>query len=205
MNWLAVYPEIVLLAMACVVALVDLCPRPAPRRTVTYRLTQADAGRRRGAAALVLQRRLHGLRACSGMFVADPMGHLLGLFATLAVMVTLVYARPYAAERDMLEGRAVHAGAVRAARHAGDDLGATTSWSIYLGLELMSLSLYALVALRRDHAGGDRGGDEVFRARRAGQRLPAVRHVDDVRRHRLARHRARSSRRSAPARSTARC
>ena len=43
------------------------------------------------------------------MVVADPMGHLLGLFATLAMMVTLVYARPYAAEREMLQGRAVHA------------------------------------------------------------------------------------------------
>ena len=59
---------------------------------------------------------------------------------------------------------------------------------VYLGLELMSLSLYALAALRRDHAHRHRGGDEVLRARRAGQRLPAVRPVDDVRRHRHARH-----------------
>ena len=58
--------------------------------------------------------------------------------------------------------------------------------SIYLGLELMSLSLYALVALRRDHAGVDRGGDEVLRPRRAGFRFPAVRHLDAVRRHRHA-------------------
>ena len=51
---------------------------------------------------------------------------------------------------------------------------------------------------RRRH----RGGDEVLRARRAGERLPALRPVDDVRRHRLARRSPRSSRRSAPARST---
>ncbi len=59
---------------------------------------------------------------------------------------------------------------------------------IYLGLELLTLSSYALVALRRDNAVGQRSGDEVLRARRDGQRLPAVRPVDDVRRHRLARH-----------------
>ena len=42
--------------------------------------------------------------AMQHMVVADPMGHLLGLFATLAMMTTLIYARPYAAARDMLKG-----------------------------------------------------------------------------------------------------
>ena len=60
---------------------------------------------------------------------------------------------------------------------------------VYLGLELMSLSLYALVGAAARPRAGHRGGDEVLRARRAGQRLPAVRPVDDVRRHRLARDR----------------
>jgi hypothetical protein len=32
------------------------------------------------------------------------MGHWLKCFATIAVMVTLVYARPYAADRDMMRG-----------------------------------------------------------------------------------------------------
>ena len=39
---------------------------------------------------------------------------------------------------------------------------------VYLGLELMTLSLYALIALRRDARRRDRSGDEVLRARRAG-------------------------------------
>ena len=37
MNWLAIAPEIVLLAMACVVAMVDLWVTH-PRRTPTYLL-----------------------------------------------------------------------------------------------------------------------------------------------------------------------
>ena len=41
MNWLAVYPEIVLLTMACVVALVDLWVTDE-RRGPTYYLTQAS-------------------------------------------------------------------------------------------------------------------------------------------------------------------
>ena len=43
MNWLVVYPEIVLLTMACVVALVDLFVTD-PQRRWTYRLTQLSLG-----------------------------------------------------------------------------------------------------------------------------------------------------------------
>ena len=72
-------------------------------RIVTYWLTQASLF---AVAALQLWFFYDGftLYAMQRMVVADPMGHLLGLFATLAMMVTLVYARPYAAERDMLKG-----------------------------------------------------------------------------------------------------
>ena len=41
--------------------------------------------------------------AMQGMVVADPMGHLLAGFACIATLITLVYARPYAASRDMLK------------------------------------------------------------------------------------------------------
>src|SRR5487761_1977589 len=102
MNWPAVYPEIVLLVMACVVAMVDLWVTH-PRRAPTYWLTQASLA---VVALMQLAAFIDGgtVYAMQRMVVADPMGQLLGLFATLAVMVSLVYARPYAAERDMLKG-----------------------------------------------------------------------------------------------------
>ena len=79
--------------MACVVALVDLWVKH-PRRTPTYLLTQ-------GTLAVVAV--LHGLYLDGGftiygmqrMVVTDPLGHLLGVFATVAVMVSLAYARPW--------------------------------------------------------------------------------------------------------------
>ena len=85
------------------------------------------------------------------MVVADPMGHLLGVFAAVAVIVSLVYARPYAGERDMLKGELF---TLAMFTLLGIDvmLSANNFLVVYLGLELMSLSLYALVALRRDHA-----------------------------------------------------
>jgi len=147
MNWQAVYPEILLLAAACLVALVDLWVKD-PKRLVTYWLTQ---GSLLLLALLQLQYFRDGftLYAMQRMVVADPMGHLLGLFATLAMMVTLVYARHYAASREMLKGE-LFSLSMFALLGILVMLGANNFLVVYLGLELMSLSLYALVAMRRD-------------------------------------------------------
>ncbi|KQU64589.1 MULTISPECIES: NADH-quinone oxidoreductase subunit NuoN [unclassified Rhizobacter] len=149
MNWLAVYPELVLLAMACVVAMVDLWVTD-PKRTPTYWLTQAT---------LAVVGVMHLLYFDAGftvygmqrMMVTDPLGHLLGFFAALAVMVTLVYARPYAESREMLKGE-LFTLSLFSLLGISVMLAANNFLVIYLGLELMSLSLYALTAMRRDHA-----------------------------------------------------
>ncbi|WP_457328823.1 NADH-quinone oxidoreductase subunit NuoN [Rhizobacter sp. P5_C2] len=149
MNWLAVYPELVLLVMACVVAMVDLWVTD-PKRTPTYWLTQAT---------LAVVGVMHLLYFDAGftvygmqrMMVTDPLGHLLGFFAALAVMVTLVYARPYAESREMLKGE-LFTLSLFSLLGISVMLAANNFLVIYLGLELMSLSLYALTAMRRDHA-----------------------------------------------------
>ena len=84
------------------------------------------------------------------MVVADPMGHLLAFFACVAVMVSLVYARPYAESRELLKGE-LFTLSLFSLLGIFVMLSANNFLVIYLGLELMSLSLYALVALRRDH------------------------------------------------------
>jgi NADH-quinone oxidoreductase subunit N len=159
MNWSAVGPEIVLLACALVVAMVDLWVTH-PRRLPTYLLTQASL-------AVVALMHLSAFNsgttvyAMQHMVVADPMGHLLGLFATLAVMVSLVYARPYAAERDMLKGE-LFTLSLFSLLGIGVMLSANNFLVVYLGLELMSLSLYALVAMRRDHADATEAAMKYF-------------------------------------------
>ena len=149
MNWPAIYPEIVLLAMACVIALVDLWVSD-PMRTPTYLLSQATLAvvAAMHFAAFDGGATLYGMH---GMVVTDPFGHLLGFFAALAVMITLAYARAYAAEREMLKGELFTLG-LFSLLGISVMLAANNFLMIYLGLELMSLSLYALVALRRDHA-----------------------------------------------------
>ena len=149
MNWLVVYPEIVLLTMACVGAIVDLFVTD-PRLRWTYRLTQLSLGWVAIAHLYFFDKGLtqYGMQ---GMVVADPMGNLLAFFATLAVMVTLVYARPYTAEREMLKGEFFTL-SMFSLLGVSVMASANNFLVIYLGLELMSLSLYALVAVRRDNA-----------------------------------------------------
>ncbi|MDZ7858280.1 NADH-quinone oxidoreductase subunit NuoN [Sphaerotilus sp.] len=149
MNWLAVYPEIFLLVMACVVALADLFVTD-PKRTPTHVLT---------LLTLVALAGMHWVSfhegqtyyAMNRMVVTDPMGHLLALFATIAVAVTLVYARPYAESREMLKGE-LYSLSLFSLLGISIMVSGNNLLTLYLGLEVMSLSLYSLVALRRDHA-----------------------------------------------------
>ena len=148
-SWTTVYPEIVLLVMACVIALVDLLVT-SPKRTVTYVLTLVSLG---GVALLnaLYADAGHTLYGFGRLVVSDPMGHWLKCFASIAVMVTLVYARPYAADRDMLRGGEIFSLSVFALLGMSVMISGQNFLVLYLGLELLTLSSYALVALRRDN------------------------------------------------------
>src|SRR5690606_29969933 len=69
-----------------------------------------------------------------------------------AVMVTLVYGRAYAGARDMLRGGELFTLALFALLGMFVMISGHNFLVIYLGLELLTLSSYALVALRRDDA-----------------------------------------------------
>ncbi len=159
MNWSAVYPEILLLVMACVVALVDLWIVD-PRRTVTYWLTQISVA---AVGVMHLVDFLGGTTqyAMQGMVVADPMGHLLGFFSTIAVVVTLAYARPYAGSRELLRGE-LFTLTMFSLLGVLVMLSANNFLVIYLGLELLSLPLYALAALRRDNLNATEAAMKYF-------------------------------------------
>ena len=143
-------PEILLLVMACVIAMVDLGVK-SRLRTVTYWLTMATlAVVAYFTADFALQGDTH--YAFGTMVVSDPMGNWLKCFATLAMMVCLVYGRPYAADRDMLHGGEMFTLSMFALLGIFVMISGSNFLVLYLGLELLTLSSYALVALRRDHA-----------------------------------------------------
>src|SRR5687767_10284880 len=149
-SLIVVAPEILLLVMACVIAMVDLGVK-SRLRDLTYWLTM-------GTLAVVayftgqLAVENQTLYAFGGMVVSDPMGNWLKCFATLAMMVCLVYGRPYAADRDMLRGGEMFTLAMFALLGIFVMMSGSNFLVIYLGLELLTLCSYALVALRRDHA-----------------------------------------------------
>ncbi len=149
-SWAVVYPELLLLGMACVIALFDLAVK-TPLRGATFRLTLLTLGMVAVLEA-VLASSGQVARGFGGMVVSDPMGAWLKCFAAVALMVTLVYGRPYAAARDMLRGGEFFTLSLFALLGMFVMISGHNFLVIYLGLELLTLSSYALVALRRDDA-----------------------------------------------------
>ena len=148
LGWYVAFPEILLLVMACVIALVDLGVK-TPMRGVTHLLTMLTLavlavflGFYASSGATVV--------AFGGMVVSDPMGNWLKCFATIALMTTLVYGRQYASQRDMLRGGELFTLSLFALLGMYVMISGHNFLVLYLGLELLTLSSYALVALRRD-------------------------------------------------------
>lgn len=85
----------------------------------------------------------------SGMFVADPLSQVLKVAALLAVAVTLVYGRVYLQLRDLLRGEFLSL-TLFATLGMMVMISAHHFLTLYLGLEILALSLYAMVALQRE-------------------------------------------------------
>jgi NADH-quinone oxidoreductase subunit N len=160
LSWITVYPEVILVTMACAIALLDLGVK-SPKRTLTYVLTLVTLA----VVALLQASYASGGATVYGfgnMVVSDQMGNWLKCFATLAVMVTLVYGRPYAASRDMLRGGEIFSLSMFALLGMFVMISGNNFLVIYMGLELLTLSSYALVALRRDNATASEAAMKYF-------------------------------------------
>ncbi|MGH8854675.1 MAG: NADH-quinone oxidoreductase subunit NuoN [Telluria sp.] len=152
-NLVPVYAEIFLLIAASAILLIDMFLKEG-KRTLTYALSLLAIG---GCAVLSFADFNSGatVYTFNGMYVSDPLANLLKLFTYLATAMTLVYSRQYAGERGMMSGNLggeFYVLALFSMLGQMIMISGNSMLSLYLGLELMSLSLYALVALRRDHA-----------------------------------------------------
>jgi len=141
-------PEIALLLFVCALLVIDLFVADRDRH-VTFWLAIASllacatlaAATVGNASAVTFQ----------GMFVSDPMSQVLKVVALLAVAVTLVYSRTYLQVREMLRGEFLTL-SLFATLGMMVMISASHFLTLYLGLELLALSLYAMVALERDSA-----------------------------------------------------
>lgn len=145
-QFLLALPEIFLLGMICIILILDLFLTDE-QRTVTYMLTLATI-----VVTAVLSFGFWGDArelTFSGLFVLDPMATLLKLAIYSAVFTTFLYSRRYLIERDMYKGEFYVLG-LSAMLGMMVMVSANSFLTIYLGLELLSLSLYAMVAMQRD-------------------------------------------------------
>ena len=138
--------EIFLLAMACVVLLVDVW-LPERHRRLTYQLSQATLA---GAALLVLVNVPETpVTTFDGTFVADRMAAVLKLFVLVVSGFGFFYSRIHLEPRGSMRGEYFVLG-LFAVLGMMVLVSAGSFLTLYLGLELLSLSLYAMVALDRE-------------------------------------------------------
>ncbi len=140
--------EIFLLIMACVILIADLLIKQNSRM-VTFLLVQLTL---LGCSLITVGTHTQGVTyAFGGMFVDDLMSDVLKLLTYLTVAMMLVYSRQYLTVRGLFSGEFMVL-ALFAMLGMMVMISANHFLTLYLGLELLSLSLYAMVALQRDSA-----------------------------------------------------
>ena len=147
-NMLPAAPEIFLLSMVSIILISDLFITDE-RRFLTYALTQATL---LVCAIITVATANMGVAITfNGMFIDDPMADGLKLLTYITVSVVLVYSRDYIALRGLYRGE-FFALVLFSLLGMMVMISANHFLTLYLGLELLALSLYALVALQRDSA-----------------------------------------------------
>jgi NADH-quinone oxidoreductase subunit N len=140
------WPEIYLTGAICLVLLFDLFfAVKNPGRTATFTLLVLLVG-----AAITWRTQIESRTlAFSGLYVADRVSSLLKLGAFLFSALALFYSRSYLARRGIQKGE-YYVLSLSALLGVLVLASAANLLTVYIGVELLSLSLYALVAFDRD-------------------------------------------------------
>ncbi len=139
-------PEIFVLSMACTILIVDTF-LSEKNRVITYLLSQATL---LGAAVLTVT--MHSATpqvTFSGTFISDGLADVLKVFIYLITAVVFLYSREYLVVRKLFKGEFFVLG-LFAVLGMMILVSGYNMLTLYLGLELLSLSLYAMVAMHRD-------------------------------------------------------
>jgi len=145
-DFVTALPEIGLLAVACVVLLVEAYNQS---RAAVYLLTLT--GLLLTAALVVFTGAGVPVLAFNGLYVDDPMGEVLKLLTCFSAIAAVIYSRQFLTDRKMLSGDYLGL-LLFAVLGMLVMISANHFLTLYLGLELLSLALYAMVAMERDSA-----------------------------------------------------
>ena len=158
LNYTVAWPEIFLLTMACVVLVVDVYLTDENRNT-TYVLSQLSL-----VITLVLIA-LHMVDtktvAFNGTYISDAMGDVLQFFVVAIVAIVFVYSREYLKDRGIFKGEFYVLG-LFGLLGMMIMISAYHMLTLYLGLELLSLSLYAMVAFDRNNGKASEAAMKYF-------------------------------------------
>jgi NADH-quinone oxidoreductase subunit N len=161
LDFIVAMPEIVLLLGACALMLVDLFVKSEDRRA-SFAMAQCVLLVCAATTLVVLFGTGGTLTyAFNKLYVADVMAHVLKLAAYGAVSAALVYSRQYLLDRGLLRGEFLTL-LLFALLGMMVMISANSFLTVYLGLELLSLCLYALVALNRDSAASTEAAMKYF-------------------------------------------
>ncbi len=151
-------PELVLLILACLILICDTFSSD-PSRALTYWLTQFSL-----LAVMLLVIYLspdEGVSVFHQSFILDPMSVLLKAAICLVTIVVFFYSYDYFKEHDRLRGEYFVLG-LFAVLGMLVMVSAYSMLTVYMGLELMSLSLYAMVAMHKDSTDASEAAMKYF-------------------------------------------
>jgi NADH-quinone oxidoreductase subunit N len=157
-NLYPAFPELFLLAMSFLILIADLLFGKTQRWVVANLTLLTLLG-----CALLTALTADGqtVLTFSNMFVDDTLGDFIKLMVYLTVAMTLLYGGKYLAARGLDKGE-FYLLVLYATLGMMVMISAASLLSMYLGLELLSLSLYALVAIDRDSSRASEAAMKYF-------------------------------------------
>lgn len=146
LNISIAWPEVFLLSMACLLLVVDVFLDQA-QRYASYLIAQFSLI----VTAILVWSNMSGqrLEAFNGTYVVDPLADVLKIFICIIVALVFVYSRDYLKDRQIFKGEFYVLG-LFGVLGMMVMVSANHMLTLYMGLELLSLSLYAMVAFNRD-------------------------------------------------------
>ncbi|HRE31904.1 MAG TPA: proton-conducting transporter membrane subunit, partial [Candidatus Berkiella sp.] len=154
-----IMPEIVLASMACIGLILDLF-LSKKNRVITYLYSQLTLV---VTAVACWHFTVYGstTTAFSGQFVADPFAQISKLVILTMMFLIFTYSRAYTRDRNIAFGE-FHSLSLFCTLGMMFLVSANSLLMIYLGLELLSLPLYALVAMQKDSRDAVEAGMKYF-------------------------------------------
>lgn len=151
-------PEMIVLATTCLALLADLFFHERCK-SIAYTISCIGLLLALCVSSLFLGN--YKVLILNGLFISDDIGHIMKIFIYITVLLSFIYSRHYIDERKMPSGDYYVLGLF-------STLGmmvlvsAHSLLTIFLGLELMSLPLYAMTAIRRTNSDASEAAIKYF-------------------------------------------